>query len=123
MVGPHKIVKSDFAFRKTAVPISEDYDSVHDAEDDFHQTRRKPRLEDVPVENLRATQYEVRASGKPASKHHPDMPMVPALADHPVGVKDPETGHVHLFDGHNRADAAVRRGDKTIKVYTKKRTW
>lgn len=77
-----------------------------------HVKRNKPKIETVPIKNIRATQSWINKEEGGGGD-----PVVGDYTDKPIGVKHP-SGEVHVLDGHHRIDAAAERGKATIPMYT-----
>ncbi len=73
---------------------------------------------DVPVSKLRATQSEVIKSAVDKYVHDPKRKshFNKITGSLPLGVRDTNSGKVHIVDGHHRAEAAKLRGDVSLKM-------
>lgn len=90
----------------TRVPMSPySYEAIGRAvwSDEFNETAEEA---DVPVSALRATQDWV----------NPDYKLSDSVeSDTPEGVETPD-GRINIFDGHHRANWALRHGQPTIRM-------
>jgi hypothetical protein len=93
-----------FPHRKITIPMSK-FTYEHVGRIVFDHKRADFSLEEIPVQNLRATQDWIADSWTPKS----------ASPGAPTGIKTPD-GLVHLFDGHHRAEHAIISKQGTVKV-------
>ena len=103
--------------RKIKLPLSKDYPDGLSAQIVYSEPpegSEKEKSINAPISKLRATQESV-SRGNPISKKESRRDWSPTGSDLPTGIRHPN-GEIHLTDGHHRADAAKRRGDKTLRM-------
>lgn len=72
---------------------------------------RAALVHDVPLSLLRATQHTVGADRVEAYELDPDMP-----SEHGSPLIVQRNGRLYVRNGHHRATAAIRRGDRTLRA-------